>query len=79
MLDIRKAIAELRRICAKRLIVVVPMEREYRFTFNPHVHFFPYPHSFLRQIIPVPETSAHQIIARDLVYWEDRNTVIQTP
>ena len=32
----------------RRLIIVVPQEREYRFTFNPHLHFFPYPHSFLR-------------------------------
>ena len=60
ILDIRAAIHELRRICARRLIVVVPLEREYRFTFNPHVHFFPYPHSFLRHIIPVPRHPRHR-------------------
>src|SRR3546814_5645547 len=48
ILDFRGALAELRRVAAKRLIIVVPQEREYRFTFNPHLHFFPYPHSYLR-------------------------------
>jgi ubiquinone/menaquinone biosynthesis C-methylase UbiE len=71
ILDIAAAIRELRRICARRLIVVVPLEREYRFTFNPHVHFFPYPHSFLRHIVPVPRDYAAQVIGRDLLYVED--------
>src|SRR3546814_15505307 len=39
ILDFRGALAELRRVAAKRLIIVVPQEREYRFTFNPHLHF----------------------------------------
>jgi ubiquinone/menaquinone biosynthesis C-methylase UbiE len=72
VLDIRAAIAELRRVCSKRLIVVVPLEREYRFTFNPHLHFFPYPHSFLRTILPVPPTAATFVIGRDLLYVEER-------
>ncbi|HEX7114786.1 MAG TPA: methyltransferase domain-containing protein [Steroidobacter sp.] len=71
ILDIRGAIAELRRVCAKRLIVVVPLEREYRFTFNPHIHFFPYPHSFLRHIIPVPPSATSKVIGRDLLYVEE--------
>lgn len=71
VLDLRGAISELRRITRRRLIVVVPLEREYRFTFNPHVHFFPYPHSFLRQAIPVPPTARHRVLGRDLLYWED--------
>lgn len=72
ILDIRAAVNELRRVCSKRLIVVVPLEREYRFTFNPHVHFFPYPHSFLRYIIPVPKSHATKTIGRDLLYIEDQ-------
>ena len=51
--------------------LVVPLEREYRFTFNPHVHFFPYPHSFLRHIAPVPANARYEIIGRDLLYIED--------
>ena len=71
ILDIAGAIRELRRITAKRLIIVVPREREYRYTFNPHFHFFPYAHSFLRYMTPVPD--AHRIInvGRDIVYLED--------
>ncbi len=72
VLDIRSAIAELRRVCGKRLVVIVPLEREYRFTFNPHLHFFPYPHSFLRNILPVPPTAQHRVIGRDLLYVEQR-------
>lgn len=71
ILDIRAAIHELRRVCARRLIVVVPLEREYRFTFNPHVHFFPYPHTFLRHIIPVPPGYLAKAIGRDLLYVEE--------
>jgi ubiquinone/menaquinone biosynthesis C-methylase UbiE len=70
ILDIRAAMLELRRVCARRLIVVVPLEREYRFTFNPHIHFFPYPHSFLRHIIPVPARHECTTIGRDLLYVE---------
>jgi ubiquinone/menaquinone biosynthesis C-methylase UbiE len=70
VLDIRASIAELRRVCARRLVVVVPLEREYRFTFNPHIHFFPYPHSFLRHILPVPAEYECQVIGRDLLYVE---------
>jgi SAM-dependent methyltransferase len=72
VLDLRGAMAELRRVAARRLIVVVPLEREYRFTFNPHVHFFPYPHSFLRHITPVPAGARTEVIGRDLLYVEDR-------
>jgi len=48
VLDIQKAIGELRRICRKKLIVVVPCQRECRYTFNLHIHFFPYPYSLLQ-------------------------------
>jgi len=71
VLDIQKTIAELRRVTARRLLVIVPLEREYRFTFNPHVHFFPYPHSFLRHIVPVPATARCEVIGRDLLYIEE--------
>ena len=71
VLRIDRTIQELRRITARRLLIVVPLEREYRFTFNPHVHFFPYPHSFLRHISPVPSSSRCEVIGRDLLYVED--------
>lgn len=71
ILDLRRAIAELRRVTAQRLILIVPREREYRFTFNPHLHFFPYKHSFLRHLVPVPAHHEIEDIGRDIFYFED--------
>ena len=72
VLDLQRAIAELRRVCRRRLIVVVPKEREYRFTFNPHLHFFPYRHSFLKHLIPPADGAICEYIGRDIYYREDR-------
>jgi len=70
VLDYRKAISELRRIAKKRLIIIVPREREYRYTFNPHFHFFPYTHSFLRAVQPLSEEFICEDIHRDIYYRE---------
>jgi SAM-dependent methyltransferase len=72
VLEYRQAIAELRRIARRRLIIVVPREREYRYSFNPHFNFFPYTHSFLRAVHPVPERHVCVDIGRDIFYMEDR-------
>jgi len=39
---ITQSIFELRRVAKKRLIIVVPKQRPYKYTFNLHIHFFPY-------------------------------------
>jgi SAM-dependent methyltransferase len=41
IVEIDRAIAELKRVCRKQLLVVVPCQREYRYTLDLHVHFFP--------------------------------------
>lgn len=71
IVDYRAAIAELRRVTRRRLIIVVPREREYRYTFNPHLNFFPYTHSFLRAMMPVPEAHVCREIRRDIYYYEE--------
>ena len=71
ILDIRAAVAELRRVTKRRLLIVVPREREYRFTFNPHLHFFAYRHSFLRHMLPVPQDAVCEDLGRDIYYRED--------
>lgn len=71
VLDYHAAIRELRRIAAKRLIIVVPREREYRYTFNPHFNFFPYTHAFLRAMHPLPAEHTCVDIQRDIYYRED--------
>lgn len=70
ILDYRAAIAELRRVAKKRLIIIVPREREYKYTFNPHFNFFPYTHSFLRAMHPVPDAHVCEDISRDIYYCE---------
>lgn len=40
--DLPKAIAELRRVAKKELIIVVPRQRAYKYTFSLHTQFFPY-------------------------------------
>lgn len=40
--DYHCALEELRRVCRKRLIIVVPKQREYKYTFDLHLNFFPY-------------------------------------
>jgi SAM-dependent methyltransferase len=72
ILDIRAAVAELRRVCRRRLVIVVPREREYRYTFNPHFHFFPYPESFLRHLLPLPPSHRIETVGRDYFYYEDK-------
>lgn len=72
VLDLRAAVAELRRLYKKRLIVVVPQQRPYKFTFDLHLHFFPYPHSLL---LAVGKTSAQQqcfSAGGDLFYVEEK-------
>ena len=44
------AFSELLRVTKKRLIVAVPRQREYRYTVDLHVNFFPYMFDFKRFI-----------------------------
>lgn len=79
ILDYRAAIAELRRVAKKRLIIVVPREREYKYTFNPHFNFYPYTHSFLRAMQPVPEGYHCKDIKRDIYYREELDAEAESP
>ncbi|MFS4482220.1 class I SAM-dependent methyltransferase [Hyunsoonleella sp. 2307UL5-6] len=47
VVNIKKAIYELRRVCKGKLIIVLPKQRNYRYTFDLHIHFFPYNYSVL--------------------------------
>ncbi len=38
-----KALNELRRVTRQKLIIVVPRQRPYKYTFDLHIRFFPYP------------------------------------
>jgi len=73
VLDIPAAIRELRRVYSQRLIIVVPRERESIWSFNPHFHYFPYEHSFLKYLLPLPDQWQIERIGRDYLYIEDRS------
>jgi ubiquinone/menaquinone biosynthesis C-methylase UbiE len=47
VINIKRGLDELRRVCSKQLIIVLPKQREYKYTFDLHVHFFPYKYSVL--------------------------------
>jgi ubiquinone/menaquinone biosynthesis C-methylase UbiE len=72
VLDIRSVYIKLKKICNRRLIIVVPKERPYQYTFNGHLHFFPYDWSLINTLRP-DKKSKYKItnIKRDFLYIED--------
>ncbi len=70
VLDIDKAYSNLKKICRKKLIIVVPRERPYKYTFNGHIHFFPYEWSFINTIRPKNKFIIKDL-QRDFVYIEN--------
>ena len=71
VVDLDGALADLRRIARRRLILVVPRERESRYPFNLHVHFFPYRHSFLNRIDAPDGRFQCEVLQGDIYYRED--------
>jgi SAM-dependent methyltransferase len=64
------ALSELRRVARERIVVVVPHQRPYRTTFNPHIHFFPYRFSLLAWTgTDRPHTL--ELVGGDWLYVED--------
>ncbi len=70
VLDINLAYLNLKKICKKRLIIIVPRERAYEHTFNGHLHFFPYKWSFINTIRP-KNNFVIKDLKRDLIFIED--------
>ncbi|MCB4799702.1 class I SAM-dependent methyltransferase [Neotamlana laminarinivorans] len=69
VLDLEKCITELRRVAAKRLIVVLPKQRPYRFTFDLHLQFFPYKYNVLKAFGNVNGNCV--LLDNDWLYIED--------
>jgi len=67
--NLELSIKELRRVAKKRLIVVVPKQREYKYTFDLHIHFFPYIFS-LKKVMK-NEDSIYETLGNDFIYIED--------
>jgi SAM-dependent methyltransferase len=71
LLNPLKAIVEIRRVARKRVIIIVPRQREYRYTFDLHIHFFPY--IFSLQKLMKNKNAVCCIIRNDIYYKEDIN------
>jgi SAM-dependent methyltransferase len=73
VLDLPRAVAELRRAARRRLIVVVPRQRAYRFTFDLHVRFFPLRCSVFDCFPPVPALVSRRLenLGGDWYYQEE--------
>ncbi len=69
--NLRLAIKELRRVAAKQLIIVVPKQRPYKYTFDLHLHFFPYEHSLLKQLDISDQNFTCQNMGGDWMYVEN--------
>jgi len=68
--NIDKAVSELRRVTRKKLIIVVPKQREYKYTFDLHLNFFPYEFSLLKAINH--KNGKLVTIGGDFVYYETK-------
>lgn len=71
VLDITQAISELRRVAKKRLIIVVPKQRSYKYTFDLHVHFFPYQSSLLVHMALAGNEREIKLLDGDWYYQEE--------
>ncbi len=73
--DLPAAMAELRRVARRRVIVVVPRERPYRYSFNLHLHFFPHSWNLQAVLGVVPGAQLRDL--GDWFYVEDEVTATQ--
>lgn len=56
----KKAIGELIRVSTKRVIIIIPCQREYRYTVDLHVNFCPYMYRF-QEFVGIPQASYYKI------------------
>lgn len=68
--DITRAMKELRRVCKRRLVIVVPRQRPYRYTFDLHLHFFPYEYTLIAALNPEGPYTCRDL-GGDWVYVEE--------
>ena len=72
VIDLKLAISEIRRVAKRRIIIVVPCERPYKYTFSLHLRFFPYIHSFLLEMMPFNKGKIIcEKVGGDIYYLED--------
>ena len=75
--DLAGALSELRRLHRDRLIIVLPRQRPYRYSFDLHLRFYPYRHS-LHADFP-PGHCRVELVGGDWLIVEDRSLALQGP
>lgn len=73
--DLAGAMAELRRVARRRVIVVVPRQRPYRYTYDLHLHFFPYEYTLVAALNPLDRYTLRDLEG-DWVYIEERPALV---
>lgn len=68
--DLPAAVRELRRVAKKDLIIVVPKQRPYKYTFSLHTQFFPYDWSLQAAFGFDPKTTTIQNLGGDWLYHQ---------
>jgi ubiquinone/menaquinone biosynthesis C-methylase UbiE len=72
------ALSELKRVCQKRLFLIVPQQRFFRFTLDLHIHFF-YSPVYFQSLVDCPRSECVQV-GGDIVYcaYIDRDEISQS-
>jgi ubiquinone/menaquinone biosynthesis C-methylase UbiE len=72
--DAYSALQELRRVTKQRLIIILPKQRPYRYTFDLHLRFFPYAHNVLEYMRPGSRGLKYVLkqVEGDWYYHEDK-------
>jgi len=70
--EIDIALSELRRVCSERLIIVVPKQRPYKYTFDLHIHFFAHEYDFKNFVCDnsIERESYIETLEGDIFYHE---------
>ncbi len=68
LLNPASALAELRRVCRKRVIIVLPCQRPSKFNFSLHIQFYPYEFS-VRSLVGA--AGHYELLGGDHYYQED--------
>jgi ubiquinone/menaquinone biosynthesis C-methylase UbiE len=68
--DLPAAVRELKRVAKNDLIIVVPKQRPYKYTFSLHTQFFPYDWSLQAAFGYDPETTTIRDLGGDWYYHQ---------
>jgi SAM-dependent methyltransferase len=68
--DLSTAVRELRRVAKNELIIVVPRQRPYKYTFSLHTQFFPYAWSLEAAFGFNPKTTTIKNLGGDWLYHQ---------